>query len=292
MKLNISKCQVSPANRIYIVDALGNDELQTGRSKYDAILDSIRAEIPEQADRLKEEVIHRKCRDAESIKSLFSSIKDECNSSTFPLIFFDGHGDKKQGLRLLSSEYIDWKSFNQYLEDITYAAHGNLTVVASFCNSMSALERPSFGKPLPCPFYYGYSDEVIAGVVRDESQLIIESLIKSGKVDLTDKNIELYSEYDHVISLISVLLAKFLQPQKYADNYPDLSKNKLREIIRDDIGAAFGKTAKLNQIVTKAFDISHVIPEIVENSMHDTERKDLLLKEVQPLLERLKLENK
>lgn len=43
---------------------------------------------------------------------------------------------------------------------------------------MSALERPDFGKPLPCPFYYGYADEVSAGDVEAESKEIISSLIQ------------------------------------------------------------------------------------------------------------------
>ena len=206
MKLTVSKAKAAPANRIYILDVLKAGELQTGRRKYDQVIDEVIAKIPGQIEFLKNQVFHEKCTDLNSINKVFAQIKKECNLSTSSLIFIDGHGDKERGLQVASGEFLDWHSFNQNLEKITYAAHGHLTVVASFCHSMSALERPDFGKPLPCPFYYGYADEVSAGDVEAESKEIISSLIQKGWVDESKKKIELYTEYTHVQILLAPLI--------------------------------------------------------------------------------------
>lgn len=291
MKLNISACQASPANRIYIMDSLSQGELKTGVDKYDKIMETILHEMSDQMDLLEERIVHKKCLDRQSIEEFFDLIKKECNSENLPLIFFDGHGDKEKGFQLSSGEFIDWDSFNKNLEEITYAAQGNLTVVASFCHSMSALKRPSFEKPLPCPFYYGYSDEVSASEVQDEGRLIIVSLIKFGKVDQADKKIKLYSEYDHVKDLISVLLAKFLRPQQNVNKFPELSKGKLRKNIQEYVGREVGVTVGLNKVFTQVFDVSVLIPEVLSKAMHNTERRQRLIEELLSQIEFLKVED-
>lgn len=286
MKLTISKCKASPANRIYILDVLNSSELQTGVRKYDQVRDEVLCKMPDQAEFIKNQIFHKKCESLESVGSAFEEIKMECNSTTFPLIFIDGHGDKERGLQIASGEFLDWDSYNRHLEEVTYAAHGNLTVVASFCHSMSALEKPGFGKPLPCPFYYGYADEISAGDVEGESKGIIQALLQQGWLDESGKQIELYSEYTHVQLLIAPLIMMFTNPQENVKKFPLLSKNKLREIIQRDM-AKLGQTAGFNDFFSKVMNLPFLAIIFIFSSMHDTERREMFISEVVPQLEKV-----
>lgn len=280
MKLKISRCTVSPANRIYIVDALGCADLQTGRGKYEKIRDEVLALMPDQAKFISRQVFHVKCISLADIKSLFSSIKGECNLATTPLIFIDGHGHKQKGLVLSSGEFLSWIDLNLLLEGVTLSACGNSTVVASFCHSMTAAERLSFERPIPTPFYYGYADEVKAGVVENECLKIIEELLRTGTFEPARKTIQLYSEYDHVSPLVYTLIMKFLRPQKVANVFTDLSKSNLRASLHKDIGRDFGTTRGLNKVLAKILDPRVLIEPILTGAMHATERRDRLLKEI------------
>ncbi|RZL03841.1 MAG: hypothetical protein EOP36_03090 [Rubrivivax sp.] len=269
------------------MDTLKSSDLQTGFRKCDEVRDEVLCKMPEQAEFINSQIFHKKCQDLNSIEAVFTEIKKECNSSTFPLIFFDAHGDKERGLQLSSGEYLDWDLFNLKLEEITYAAHGNLTVVASFCHSMSALKKPDFGKPLPCPFYYGYSDEVLAGDVENESKQLIQALIQHGKLDEKTMKIELYSEYKHAELLISPLIVKFTNPQGSASILPELSKNKLRQVLLRDLAKTFGTTKNFNKHFAKITYLPFLIEYIIRSSMHDTERRSRFIAEVVNQIQRL-----
>lgn len=280
MKLNITRCTVAPANRIFLIDCLGGMGLQTGRGKHEKIRDEILSLMPEQAPFISNQVFLCKIQNLVEINDLFKLIEQECNAATSPLIFFDGHGDKQRGLALPSGEFLSWADLNFSLEKITLAAAGHSTVVASFCYSMTAVARPSFEKPLPTPFYFGYKDEVKAEVVEKEGEKIIEEVLRAGYFIQADKKIRLYSEYVHAEHLISVLVMKFLRPQEVAGIFVDLSKNKLREMFHKEIGSQFGTTKGLNEILSQVFDPRILIESILTGAMHATERRTRLLAEV------------
>jgi hypothetical protein len=280
MKLKISRCTAAPANRIFLIDFLKDDDLQTGREKHEKVRDEILALMPEQAPFISKQVFLRSAKTLNELSELFKVIEQECNATTSPLIFFDGHGDKQRGLELPSGEFLSWTDFNAALETITIAAAGHSTVVASFCHSMAAVARPALEKPLPTPYYYGYADEVPAGVVEEEGARIIEELLKTGAFVESGKSIQHFSEYDHVEPLISVLLMKFLRSEQVVDKFTDLSKNNLRRILHDDIGRHFGTTKGLSKVLSRALDPRILIGPILEGAMHATERRTRLLAEV------------
>lgn len=280
MKLKISQCTAAPANRIYLIDALGGAGLQTARSKHEKLVDEILALMPEQSQFISEKVFLLKCFTLEEVNKIFKLIEYDCNAETSPLIFIDGHGDKEQGLALPSGEYLGWDELNLALESVTLAAAGHSTVVASFCHSMTAVERPLYEKPLPTPFYFGYADEVIAGVVEEECQNIIEELLRSGAFIESGKTIQLYSEYTHVFPLISALLMKFLRSQEVVGKFPGLSKNHLRKTLHEEIGRSFGTTKGLNKVLSQAFDLRVLMGPVLATAMHATERRTRLLDEL------------
>lgn len=280
MKLTISRSTAAPANRIFLIDFLKDGDLQTGRGKHEKVRDEILAQMPEQAPFISRQVFLRKTRTLNELSDLFKFIKQECNATTSPLIFFDGHGDKQRGLELPSGEFFGWADFNSELEKITSAAAGHSTVVASFCHSMEAVARPPLEKPLSTPFYYGYADEVPAGVVEKECESIIQELLETGTFIESGKTIQHFSEYDHVEMLIAPVLMKFLHPQKVVDKFPDLSKGNLRKLLHAEIGRDFGTTSGLNKILAQAFDPRVLVRSILEGAMHATERRTRLLAEI------------
>lgn len=280
MNLKISRCTAAPANRIFLIDFLKDGDLQTGRGKHEKVRDEILALMPEQSPFISKQVFLRKTRTLNELSDLFKFIEQECDATTSPLIFLDGHGDKQRGLELPSGEFLGWADFNSELEKITGAAAGHSTVVASFCHSMAAVARPPLEKRLPTPFYYGYADEVPAGVVEKEGESIIQELLKTGTFVESGKAIQHFSEYDHVEMLIAPVLMKFLHPQKVFDKFPGLSKGNLRKLLHADIGRDFGTTKGLNKVLAQTLDPRILVRSIVEGAMHATERRTRLLTEI------------
>lgn len=244
------------------------------------VRDEVTALMPDQVVFMYKKIIYKCCATLEEVIDFFSLIKNECDASTFPLIFIDGHGHKKCGLALPSGQYVDWDSLNSYLAEITLKACGQSTVIASFCFSMTAVERLSYEEPPPSPFYYGYPDEIAAGIIRQECSKLIEELLRSGTFEVSGKSMRLYSEYDHVTSLFVPLIAKFNQPKNFLEFFPDLSKNKLRTLLHSEIGEKFGTTKGLSEVLKRALDPKVLVPPILEKAMHNTERRSRLIEEL------------
>ena len=273
MNFSYYKTVASPANIIYVVEALTDSELKTGIHKYDAIRDLILSDLPEESERIKSTIFLCQAPDLKSLLTIFEEIKGKCNSQIMPLIFIDGHGDKAKGLQLPSGEFISWKLLNDELQQITLAAVGNLTVVASFCHSMSALDDVSYSNLLPCPFYYGYADEVSAEDILKEGELIIKSFLREGALDIKPLKIRLYSEYDRANMIASIIICKYLEPQKYADFFTELSRNKLKMMLSKDIGSKSGTTKNFNHFFAKNMILTKILPLLIGSVMYDTERK-------------------
>lgn len=116
MILTTFKTVASPANLVYILDALDSSEMQTGVHKYNQIVDEVLSRMPEESRNIKSKIFLLKTPDLKTFASVFEEIKSNCNSKMMPLIFIDGHGDKQKGLKLPSGEFVNWEIFNNYLE--------------------------------------------------------------------------------------------------------------------------------------------------------------------------------
>lgn len=280
MNFSYYKTVASPVNTIYVVEALKDSELKTGIYKYDEIRDLIISEFPEKSAHINNTIFLRKAPDLESLLSIFEEIKGKCNSQMMPLIFIDGHGDKAKGLQLPSGEFISWELLNNQLQQITLAAVGNLTVVASFCHSMLALDNHSYLNLLPCPFYYGYNDEVSVEDILEEGKLIIKSFLLEGTLCIKPLKIRLYSEYDRANMVSTIMICKYLEPQKYADFCPELSKKKLKKMLGKDIGNKFGTKKKFNRFFAKNMILKNILPLLIESVMYATARRKKYIENV------------
>ncbi|MDV2114905.1 hypothetical protein [Alcaligenes faecalis] len=280
MKINISRCTTAPTNRAFFIDALGTEDLQTAKSKHEKMLDEVLSLSPDLQPCISEKNSLFKCTTLKEINQIFDAIEQLCNESISPLIFIDGHGDQQQGLSLPSGEYLNWNDLNLTLERITRAALGQSMVVASFCHSMSAIDKIPSGNLLPTPFYFGYEHRVQAGVVEEESKQIIEELLRSGRFIKSGKEIQLYSEYDHAIPAVCLVLKKFLYPQENAEIYTELSKNNLRKTLHKQLGNELGTTKGLSKAISKALNPKDFLGNFLESYMYNTERRRKLLDEI------------
>jgi len=282
--MKIARYNASPANRIYIIDALVEGELKTGLSKFERVRDEVLMKMPDQSRYLDEQIFHRKCMSATHFLRIFDEIEGVGDEKTFPLIFIDGHGDKQRGFQLPSGDYVEWGSFNSRLTRITLAAHGNLTVIASFCNSMSSVENLGIKKPPPSPFFYGYDDVVKAGEVEIEGYAIIESLVRGQRFYETGKKLKLYSEYDHALQLLRPLIALSSGNNSALRLYPELSKGNLRKVIQNYIGERAGKTSGVSRVTSDFFKNHAWVRPISEMVTYKTERRERLIADVISLL--------
>lgn len=283
-KLTISRSLASPANEIFIIDCLKSNELQSARLRHEDILDQITF-ISKPTDRDDRGRIHHlQCQNKQEFKKTFEKIISQCKQGTLPLIFIDGHGDSRKGLALPSGEFINWKYYCSLLNRVTSVTGGELTVVAAFCHSMAIKEMMPPGKRLPFAFYYGYTDEISAGLIQTETTLIHESLLKDGGQQLFEKleklTISLHSEYEHVQEILAPILLLAWAPNTLAKKLPELSRGKLRTQYERTSAAKgeplSGKRKKFNQLIKG----SSLASKVIEGTMHNTSRRERLLQEI------------
>lgn len=282
--VRISKSLSSPASEIFIIDCLGPDDLQSAKRRHEDICDQLSSLSASTIKDDRNHAHHLSCQNKEDIKKSFNKIESICRQGALPLLFIDGHGDAHKGLALPSGEFINWKYYLSLLNRVISLTRGELTVVAAFCHSMAIKETLPKEKKLPFSFYYGYTNEVPAGVIETETKLIHESLIKDGgnrlHESLSDLEISSYSEYEHARELIAYALLIAWDPETLAKIFPDLSLRKLRsqyekELAKNRIPLS-GKRKEFNEITRGKSLVSKIIKEL----MHETTRRERLLEEI------------
>lgn len=281
-RLSFSRSVTSPANCIFIIDCLSDTDKQSGRQRYDGILDELIGYSTANFDELKRQIIHYRCPSLDQLMRRLNLIQKLGQKGVFPLIFIDGHGDRGKGLMLPSNEFMSWKELLGQLGSITSATGGELTVIAAFCHSMAAIGHLNKSDILPFSFYYGYQEAIPASIVEEETQVIYENLLHQGGLRLRDSSlkIESYSEYDHVIEAIAVAFMLAKDPNYLASKVPELSRGRLRKAFEKALIADGIPLSGATRVFNNAVRSSTLLTEIIKSLMHDTLRRERLISEV------------
>lgn len=238
---------------------------------------------PNTIDQDRKTVFYSSCKDLDSLKFSLKKIDDLCKKGASPLIFIDGHGDKEKGIELCSGEFMSWPIFLCELRKIVNSACGDLTVVSALCHSMSIESMVPLGTPLPFSFYYGYQSEISAGEVESEGRFIYESLLRDGGESiLKSKTLKLscYSEYDHANMLVCPALLLALNPAVLSQKLPGLSKRNIRSILDKGFAQMGIPLSNIRVHINQAMRSEGFLEQIINSSMHDTERRRRYTREV------------
>ncbi len=214
-KITVTNCIVSESDIIFTLNFLTQTELQTASRCHEDIQDIV------QENQNTERIKLFDCSTRENFNQVKLIIKEYSSKGYSPLIHIHGHGDKQKGVKLpCSNDYITWDEFINFFSEIK-SKEGNLTVIMSCCFSYTIVDLiyQSQKIPLPVAFFYGYKDEIYAGIVQDETKLINDSFLKDGGKDggkslmeLMEQNnlsIKKFSEYDYMNELVCIILSEY-----------------------------------------------------------------------------------
>ena len=196
---------VSPSDIIFTLDFLSNNELQTARSCHEDIQDILHT-----SERIKSLT----CFSQEDFTQAKKEIQNYSEKGFSPLLHIHGHGDREKGVKLPQSDkYISWEEWLDFFSSIK-PKNGNLTVIMSCCYSYTIVDLFHKKKTLylPFAFFYGYEIEISSGIIEDEVKCINNSLFKDDGKSLMDiisnMHIKLFSEFDYMNNLISIILTE------------------------------------------------------------------------------------
>lgn len=279
----IRRSAFSPANAIFIIDCLNERDLQTGRSRLENLHDLLRSLDPERFDYDKDFVHRFRVSSAVEFAECFDAILTMCTLGIRPILFIDAHGHPQRGLEMPSREFVGWDLLLEKLGGIVKRTAGELTVIVSACHSMKALENMQINGRLPFSFYYGYSSDVMAGVVKTEAEMIYRSFFNDGGQSImtaTHLEIECFSEYDHIQDALAVALLMAKAPEILAKLLPQVSRANMRAAYDEKIAKSgkpqSGARKQLNEMLNSG---QHAIG-LVEQMMHDTARRASVIKDI------------
>lgn len=287
-KFTLRHSAFSPANAIFIIDCLGEKDLQTGHSRLQDLHDLLRTRDPEQFDYNKNFVHRFEASSASEFAECFEGITAACNLGIRPILFIDAHGHPTYGLGMPSRELVGWDVLLEKLGGIVQRTAGELTVIVAACHSMRAVENLRLNGRLPFAFYYGYSSEVKAGVVETETEVIYQSLFNDGGqsvMSATHLELECFSEYDYVQDVLAAALLMARAPGVLAEKLPQLSRANMRAAIAEMTAKSgkpqSGMRKKTNEMLNSG---RHAIG-VVEQLMHDTPRRARVIQDIQAYIQ-------
>lgn len=206
IELTLPHSVVSKINSIFILDCIGSNEMQIRLHCQEQIYDLLPNE-----DINNNKIIREQCLNRDNFIKVMKNISNPCKKGLAPLIHIHGHGDKSKGLSFPSGEYISWSCLMENFMIITENARGETTIILSSCYSYQVVteflkeyeKNMGIIHRLPFGFFYGYEDEVSAGIVEDEAKYIHYSLLKdenAGEKIMNNppEKISIFSEYDYI----------------------------------------------------------------------------------------------
>lgn len=161
------------ANGFIIIDAVPENELQTGKHLEDTILDLINYH-----KRSHLYCKRHKCLNAQDLISALNEIKEQqrTNGKT-PYIHIEGHGSK-EALKLLNGSDLKWCTIFEHFREINILSKNNLFFSSGACESGYALKEITLlSKPCPVFGLLAPEQKVKAGDVLDGFTAFYKALI-------------------------------------------------------------------------------------------------------------------
>lgn len=181
---------------------------------------------------------------------------------------------------------------------LTMLARGNLTVVGAFCysaeliNLIDAADKYNRFVKAPIAFYYGYEGTVSAGKIEEEISVLYGSLIKDQGTSFKNKlesgklSLIRYDEYDFIIPLLAFVIG-VLRPHSIGLGMPILSKKEIVTEVEKDIARAGFALSGISKNIKKILKTDVIVMSTLKQHMHDTDRLELLLLDVEGLFQML-----
>jgi hypothetical protein len=281
-RFQLRKIGFSEANAIFIVDCLGEGDLQTGRSRLQGMHDLLLEMDPDKYDYFRDFARHFEASNAQQFDESLGEIVRLCRIGIRPILFIDGHGHPEKGLRLPSGDHVSWLDLLCYCRKIIQTSAGELTVIVAACHSMKAIKHLGEEDRLPFAFYYGYPSTVSAGAIADDTKVIYQSLLRDGgetamKADL---RLQIFSEYEHVETHLATALLMASEPSILAGLMPGLSRSNVSRMFEQTALSQGLRLAGKRKALNSILNSGHLAVELVSKRMHDTRRLQMIIEDI------------
>lgn len=156
---------------VFILDCLKDSELQTARRLLEDIDGYKRYhDVPT--------IEHRKIQSREQLMTFMAEMLDYCHQGNFPLLHFEVHGNKEQGIFIGNAqENMSWRDLVRELRDINVACHNNLVVVMAGCYGIYAISEVNAEEPTPFFFLTGFNESMESGEVQEHTANFYRALL-------------------------------------------------------------------------------------------------------------------
>jgi len=148
-------------NAVIILDALSDTDLQTARRLSDDLLCLTLSDGTPYCRYVRIE-------SADELLDALETIRHECERNLKPIIHFEAHGSKEEGLQIgASGEYVSWQEISDQLVKINSITKNNLGIVMAACFGLYAISPIKLTSKAPFYFLIGASNDVSAGYIDE-----------------------------------------------------------------------------------------------------------------------------
>lgn len=183
-------------NKIYVIQSLPNNELQTGTQLYDDIIQRFDDLNYGQTSQLYD------VKSQDLFFSALENINDECKQdNVMPIIHFEIHGSEDQsGFILSNGILVKWEDIYSKLTDINISCRWNLFITMAVCYGNYAMILMKPDRVAPFKGILGPFDTILVSDLTIMFEAFYQSLLRTKSLDsainqLNISNPELNSKY-------------------------------------------------------------------------------------------------
>ncbi|MFG6686243.1 hypothetical protein ACGK9U_06655 [Mariniflexile sp. HNIBRBA6329] len=215
-------------NTVYVIESLDlSIEKETGKELYDDLLRWKQLQLGNPFTAKLEQVKNR----TEFFDTL-NTIKKDCeNRNVFPMIHFEIHGNK-EGLGLVSGEFIKWIELYEVLIGINATIGNHLFITLAVCQGAYLMELIKLANPAPFWGFIGSFDKIDAeDILIRYNEFYVELLdsfnINKAFIRLQNANSRFPSTYRFINSELTFknVYAKYLKEETSEKGLNKRAKN-------------------------------------------------------------------
>uniref|UniRef100_UPI002ABD7171 hypothetical protein n=2 Tax=Burkholderia cepacia complex TaxID=87882 RepID=UPI002ABD7171 len=191
-------------NAVIVIDALREDDLQTGLTVYN--------ELRDLRDYAQHEVLVERIpvADAGALRHALDSLWQRCrNDGLRPILHFEAHGEKVKGLEVgAARDIFSWPALETMLRPINVACAGNLGVVMAVCQGLYAITPLKLHRHAPFYFLLGTQETIQQGALADQLPAFYRTLFETGNLDAAMAEVPACKPF-HAEKLLAVAVGSF-----------------------------------------------------------------------------------
>lgn len=166
-----------------------------------------------------------------------------------PLLHFDMHGSKEEGLYISqSSEYIAWNELYANLQVLNKASGNNLVVIGAACFGLRSIMPIKLDKPAPFFVLLAPEEEVCVGFLEDNAVRFYRDLFASGSLDTAySRNLSDEFKYFHCEKMLFIVVAKYIRARCKGKS----AQERREQLLTDVFSQGMDKTEANLKLVRK-----------------------------------------